>query len=155
MNLLKIFKIIETLWPFIKEIVLDKDTPKGDRRKKGLVFGLLVSLVFFGTGAWSTIQPYVTLAIPPNQTSTSSQSDRDIKWVRFLEDRMTENVRRISELRRQVNDVTVQYQQEKQRADELQEQLDALSGADDDPDESDDERDDRLLNRLEDLRNSS
>lgn len=72
MDLTKLFKVIEFTWPFIKEIVLDKDAPKADRRKKGIVFTLLTTLVLFGAGAWGTVQTYVQPFLPPSQTSAPS-----------------------------------------------------------------------------------
>lgn len=148
MNLAKLLKVIEFAWPFIKEIVLDKETSSGDRRKKGILFSLLVTMVLFGGGAWSAVAPYIRPYLPPNQSSTTSQNDRDAKWVRFLENQMAEHVQHIAELDRELRAIRNDLAEAQSTNAELQRQLDALNGSDDTDERSD------LFDRLENLRSS-
>jgi TolA-binding protein len=125
MDLTKLFKVIEFTWPFIKEIVLDKDAPKADRRKKGIVFTLLTTLVLFGAGAWGTVQTYVQPFLPPSQTSAPSQYDRT-RWVRFLEDQMTEKAAEVIELQVQLEATSMQLKTERNRVEDLAQRLEVL-----------------------------
>lgn len=151
MNLLKIFKVLEVMWPFIKEILLDKDTPAPDRRKKGMALVLTLAFIFVGSG-WTMVHAYVTPFLPPNQTSTPSDTDRDDQWVRFLEDRLTENLGQITQLRREVATLTVNHKRELARANQLQVEIDELIQDFDHPVEERVTKN-RILDRLESLRN--
>lgn len=125
MNLLKLFKVIEFVWPFVKEIVLDKDAPKADRRKKGVAFTLVTIIVLFGSGAWNVVHPYVKPFLPPNQTSAPSQLDRT-RWVRFLEDQMTIKVTEAAEVQAQLEATETLLEEERKRTDDLAKRIDEL-----------------------------
>jgi peptidoglycan hydrolase CwlO-like protein len=125
MNLTKLFKVIEFAWPFIKEIVLDKDAPKSDRRKKGIAFTMLVTVIFFGGGAWGMVEEYITPFLPPNQNNASTQNDRT-DWVRFLEKQMTEQVNQIAELQVKFNMTQSQLETQLERAEGLEKEIENL-----------------------------
>lgn len=103
MDLVKLFKVVEFTWPYVKEIVFDKDAPRSDKRKRGFLFGLVVLVVFMGSGVIDVVERYVTLFPPPNQDPTFSQSDR-VQRTRYLELQMTELQSRYTETQQQLND---------------------------------------------------